>query len=588
MLINNKDVNGLIIGLLPPRTFMLMACLNSTWQKYMMGLPNNKLMRAYKGGKRNGIIYWAAKNRHLEFLEWYSSFYSALIIDHKRLMGVIAANGDLDILKWLYRKIRAGEAMREPDNDWTVICTDHPWNSIGQASGKQYRELPIVPEYLPELFRLSISVLKEMTYYTRHAHILDWLLEKGLLGTINLAMLQDVGLLTWWAENGGFTGQIKLNHIESVEVVEWWFSDWRVGGRDVGRDVGLESSQNGPEGAQNGPPNTPHDGPPRGSLARRGINYEINYEMIINGAAKSCNLALLDWFLARKDSLPGGKLPRIEYEPPYEDFGAISAWCIKTGVDAHFKFVYQDLPSLILIYEKTGVAGLNYTIYSEAVLYNVVSTCNMDVLCWWGGLAKSTVTMAGQNFIANGTKILMVASKLGHFAILDWWRESGLPVAPGKYLNYASKHSIRALEWWLKSGLPASYDEKATYNASKNGHVDILDWWFASEMEFKYGYKDIEVASKNGHVGVLEWWRLHTRGDFYPVGQKLELRYQSHAMRLAVVNCQIDVLEWWIKSGLPLKYNKGYPGSARLYLPYNRAKAIIMRMWLKKNGLEAP
>ena len=43
--------------------------------------------------------------------------------------------------------------------------------------------------------------------------------------------------------------------------------------------------------------------------------------------------------------------------------------------------------------------------------------------------------------------------------------------------------------------------------ASRNGHVAVLDWFKESGYEFKYSDYAINLASNNGHIAVLDWFK---------------------------------------------------------------------------------
>src|SRR6202043_4099859 len=52
---------------------------------------------------------------------------------------------------------------------------------------------------------------------------------------------------------------------------------------------------------------------------------------------------------------------------------------------------------------------------------------------------------------------------------------------------------------------------------SRSGFVHILDWWRQSGLPLKYTEAALEQASSKGHLLVLEWWReasMH-QGSYY-------------------------------------------------------------------------
>ncbi|KAJ1565135.1 hypothetical protein HK405_013076 [Cladochytrium tenue] len=144
------------------------------------------------------------------------------------------------------------------------------------------------------------------------------------------------------------------------------------------------------------------------------------------------------------------------------------------------------------------------------------------------------------------------ASRNGHVAVLDWWRDSGLDVrytAAAMDGASAAGH-LHVLEWWrtqqAASGprrrvLPAKYTRAALDDASAGGRLDVLEWWRSSGLKLRWSVLAMAGASANGKVEVLEWWRA----------SGLEQRYSALAMDAASAAGRVDVLDWWAdRSGL--------------------------------------
>lgn len=52
--------------------------------------------------------------------------------------------------------------------------------------------------------------------------------------------------------------------------------------------------------------------------------------------------------------------------------------------------------------------------------------------------------------------------------------------------------NITLLNWWKESGLPLVYDKEVLIGATKQGKVESLDWWLTSKLPISYTVFDIE------------------------------------------------------------------------------------------------
>uniref|UniRef100_A0A6C0E880 Ankyrin repeat protein n=1 Tax=viral metagenome TaxID=1070528 RepID=A0A6C0E880_9ZZZZ len=146
----------------------------------------------------------------------------------------------------------------------------------------------------------------------------------------------------------------------------------------------------------------------------------------------------------------------------------------------------------------------------------------------------------------NNLKLITYLSEYGRVAVLEWLKNSGLPLQyDDTALRFASSNGqVAVLEWWKNSGLELKYNKYALNYASCYGEVAVLEWWKNSGLPLKYSEDALDWASHNGHqIAVLEWWK----------NSGLELKYSEKALNSASYYDQFAVLKWWKNSGLPLK-----------------------------------
>ncbi|EGD95058.1 hypothetical protein TESG_02551 [Trichophyton tonsurans CBS 112818] len=152
-------------------------------------------------------------------------------------------------------------------------------------------------------------------------------------------------------------------------------------------------------------------------------------------------------------------------------------------------------------------------------------------------------------------RALESASAEGHISVLSWWRnasecspEHSLPLKVGKSVLLAAQSGrTNSIAWWDQSGIPYSYTESVARIASTHGHVHVLELWYKLKgTKMIFDNQVLVGATKNGHVDVLEWWRrsgLHVEFKTCDIEEALED---------AITGSEEKVRRWWERNGLNL------------------------------------
>ncbi|KAF8472781.1 hypothetical protein BDZ91DRAFT_449768 [Kalaharituber pfeilii] len=172
------------------------------------------------------------------------------------------------------------------------------------------------------------------------------------------------------------------------------------------------------------------------------------------------------------------------------------------------------------------------------------------------------------NEVAIRMEIPWLASRYGQTKVLDWWLANSSPNAvPTHVLPLPTPNSLPLPPLYRK------YDEGALNQASWQGHINVLQWWKDSGLPLRIG-DVMDWATVGGHISVLEWWKhsgentniMHrdalciasTRGKIEFLewfrNSGLQLTYGNDILAIITKKNKPESLEWWAKSGLRIEY----------------------------------
>lgn len=109
--------------------------------------------------------------------------------------------------------------------------------------------------------------------------------------------------------------------------------------------------------------------------------------------------------------------------------------------------------------------------------------------------------------------VFYLAATNGHITVLNWWKNIGITIVShscmAKLFFIASVNSQVHILSWLKDYDPTNnfYTTEILDATSSLGLVNILEWWKNSGLPLKYSTDAMDKASINGHIRVLEWWK---------------------------------------------------------------------------------
>ncbi|UKZ85564.1 uncharacterized protein TrAFT101_001419 [Trichoderma asperellum] len=224
----------------------------------------------------------------------------------------------------------------------------------------------------------------------------------------------------------------------------------------------------------------------------------------------------------------------------------------------------------VLDYWKNSQHFQNRHVYSTEAIDGASKNGHVQVLQWW--------KQSGLPLLY--TKVsLEQASSNGHIPVLDWWldtaaRDCSIPLHSGRSLLWAAKNGhADVLRWWHTSGICVGYEGGVALVASKWGHVHALETWRKLKGDENVIFDAEEViftATAYGRVDVLEWWRRFSQGQLDGMdGHGVEVVFRTHKIQEAVKGNsehKLGVQEWWFRYRLSMgnRSREGWPPHLRL------------------------
>lgn len=281
----------------------------------------------------------------------------------------------------------------------------------------------------------------------------------------------------------------------------------------------------------------------------------------------------------------------------------LSSLCVKLII----KFSHTQL----LSYLESNHKDLFWSTFGKTLLPTKASAVfgQTAILDWW----HTSPSFLTKEYNAEA---LDSASKAGFIGVLDWWRNSRLPL---RYTEAAleqasSRGNLEVLEWWRKASLPQSSEAqpdndqassdhnlnekpsirpinmpstpnqtpplpllvgKSIVYAAQNGQAATLQWWVNSGIPFGFEGSVARIASANGHIDVLQLWK-ECKGA--------KMQYDNQVLVGPTKNGHVDVLEWWKQSKYTVEY-KTCDIEEALEDSLEESGGDRIRAWWARNGL---
>lgn len=218
------------------------------------------------------------------------------------------------------------------------------------------------------------------------------------------------------------------------------------------------------------------------SAENQGIKFNFDHN-IINYLLRQSRFLMLDWF--KNSGL------KVEYPLYALDTGTMLGnikvldWLLNSGLNIEYT-PYNPNNTMtnidkVRMQHSSDSQKIRYT--NDAVTYASLNG-NIEMLDWWW---KSELGF-----------------KYDHNAI------------DSISFGIRSKQRLDALNWWKSkkeildakySGL--QYTEEAMDTASANGYDDVLDWFKESGLPLKFSNKAVSLAEEHGHKDTVNWWMVN-------------------------------------------------------------------------------
>ncbi|KAL7790460.1 flavoprotein [Trichoderma ceciliae] len=210
----------------------------------------------------------------------------------------------------------------------------------------------------------------------------------------------------------------------------------------------------------------------------------------------------------------------------------------------------------VLDYWKNSPHFQNRHVYGTEAIDGASKNGHVQILQWW---KQSELPLLYTNVS------LEQASGNGLILVLDWWRDAAaldhsIVLKPGRSLLWAARNGqADVLRWWHLSGIQLGYSGGVTWTASRWGHAHVLETWRKLKGDDGIIFDGEEVtltATAHRHVEVLEWWRRFARGLLAGMnGRGVRVEFPTRRIQEAVEGAsehKLGVQEWWFRYKLSL------------------------------------